>query len=221
MFIKAIIFDVGGVLNKGRPDFKTCFKAHGITLTEDLWANKNCKALIHAFSTGKYGLNENSAKAFFEDIRIKASIDKTICFDQFKQAWNATIISLNYELINQLTHLKKQGYRLFILSDSNFLHREHEEKLYQQKYPGKTLTALFEHCYFSHETGCSKHASTTKSPQAWLQILNENALDAHECLFIDDTKTNLNKAESLGFFVLHYTKASNFQTLLDKLETIR
>lgn len=113
--IQAIIFDVGVVLCEGRPDFIQCFKENGISLREDLWDNEDCKQLIFKFCTGKYGLYRDSAKDFFAELPSKASINTAHSFEQFKLAWNAAIICLNFELINQLHLLKIQGYRLFIL----------------------------------------------------------------------------------------------------------
>ncbi|MDF1678916.1 MAG: HAD-IA family hydrolase [Legionellaceae bacterium] len=217
MHIQAIIFDVGGVLNKGQPDFIHCFKQHGITLKEDLWANNQCKHLIVQFATGQYGLTEQASKQFFNEMRMKASLDEKITFEQFKQAWNSTILCLNYELLDNLHLFKNQGYRLFILSDSNLLHREYEETLYQQKYPHKTFSALFEKCYFSHETGHYKGFSGKKAHAAWLQILHENHLQAHECLFVDDKIEHIKKAKLLGLSTLHYHDNCTIKTLFDVL----
>lgn len=217
MRIKAVIFDVGGVLNQGESDFIQCFSKNNIALKKDLLEHNGCKQLIINFCTGKYGLDKHSAEKFFEDIRIQASLDKTVGFEQFKQAWNAAIICLNYDLIDNLNLLKEQGYRLFILSDNNLLHQEYEETLYQRKHPQKTLRSLFERCYFSHETGHYKGFAGEGANQAWLQILHENNLKAHECLFIDDKLEHINKAIKLGLSGLHYKNDCTSQTLFDVL----
>ena len=204
MSISTIIFDVGGVLNEAQPDFVTCFNQHQIKLKEDLWANQACHQLILDFCIGKYGLDKNSAERFFHDIHTTASLEKAVSFELFKQAWNAMIIGLNHELIDELSQLRQQGYRLFVLSDTNLLHREYIEKLYQQSYHHGTFRALFETCYFSHETGNFKGFQDKKSDQAWLQILTENSLNTHECLYIDDTLKHVQTAQSLGFHTIHY-----------------
>jgi putative hydrolase of the HAD superfamily len=193
--INAIIFDIGGVLNKGLPDFIKCFNDHGIILTENLLANVECRQLIYNFCTGKYGVHENSARAFFEDIRRKAFVSESTPFEQFKQAWNAAIVSLNYELINQLHLLRIQGYRLFVLSDTNILHCEYGEELYQRQHPNKSFRAIFDKCYFSHETGNYKGFPDHEGDRAWLQIIEENNLQPHECLFIDDKLEYVEKAK--------------------------
>lgn len=220
MRIRAIIFDVGGVLNYGFPDFKHCFKTHGITLREDLWVDNNCKKLLDDFATGNYGIDENAARNFFNDIEAQGVIQCSISYEQFKQAWNAAIICLNYELIDELSTLKEQGYRLYTLSDTNILHREYAEKLYQQKHPNATLRSLFDKCYFSHETGQYKGFSGEKANQAWLQILEENGLQPQECLFIDDKQKYVEKAIGLGLFGLHYQSGATSKTVFSALAEI-
>lgn len=213
MKIKAIIFDMGGVLNQGLPEFIPCFKAHGITLKQDLFAHTECKQLITDFQTGQYA----SPDAFFEDIRTEAPLEKHITFQQFKSAWNAAIISLNFDLLDNLNLLKQQGYRLFILSDTNLLHKEYNDTLYQQTYPNQSIEALFEKCYFSHETGNLKGFVGAKANQAWLQILQENHLEPHSCLFIDDKQEYIRKAEKLGLVGLQYTYDESASSLLHTL----
>ena len=221
MPITAIIFDVGGVLNEGRPDFIQCFNEHGIALKDDLWVNEGCKQLIYDFCTGKYSPDEKSTKLFFEAICIQAAISEEISFELFKQAWNSAIVHLNHELINELSTLREQGYRLFILSDTNLLHREYLEELYQQASFNGTLSALFDKCYFSYETGNYKGFSGMEANQSWLQILSENHLQPHECLFVDDKLEYVDKAKSLGLSALHYKEGSTSQTLFDALEEIK
>lgn len=207
--ISTLIFDVGGVFNEAQPDFVACFNQHQIKLKEDLWANQACHQLILDFCTGKYGQDKNSAERFFHDIHTTASLGKTVSFELFKQAWNAMITGLNHELIDELSQLRQQGYRLFVLSDTNLLHREYLEELYQQHDHHGTFRALFETCYFSHETGNFKGFQDKKSEQAWLQVLTENRLNAHECLYIDDTLKHVQTAEKLGFHGLHYEKINS------------
>ena len=121
---------------------------------------------------------------------------------------------LTGELIDKLILLRQQGYRLFILSDTNFLHREYIEELYQQKYTHGTLKNLFEKCYFSHETGNFKGFQDKQSEQAWLQVLSENSLSSHECLYIDDTLKHVQTARNLGFHGLHYEKIGTQEHLI-------
>ena len=217
--IKAIIFDVGGVLNEGSPDFIKAFENQGIKLQQDLWQNPKCKELILSFCTGVYGNTLESAQTFAREL-CTAAVGKEVDFARFKSAWNATILYLHDELIDKLPMLQKQGYRLFILSDTNMLHREYLETLYQRKHPAERFTALFERCYFSHETGNYKGFEEPRAKEAWLQILRENGLKPEECLFIDDKLSNVQKAEKLGIICLHYPPGSTSKTVLNKLDEL-
>ncbi len=217
MSIKAIIFDLGGVMNEGYTNFITPFGLHGIQLKQDLWEHAHCHALIRDFCTGQYGNDEAAAKQFAKAICKEDPIGQEIPFEQFKRAWNAGITVINDELIDSLDVFKKAGYQLFVLSDSNVLHRAYFEKLYQQHYPEQFFNDYFVKCYFSDETGESKSFSSVSNNKAWLQILNENHLEPEMCLFIDDKAELIHRAKKLGFHALHYVKGATSQSIFNRL----
>ncbi len=219
--IKAIIFDVGGVFNEGKSDFTETFRAHGIELKEDLWANARCKAFIVKFCTGGYGQGEDSAKEFVREICAEEPIGREISFELFKAAWNTLIVKLHHELIDQLKVLRQQGFRLFILSDTNMLHRNYLEELYQIDHPDQSFRNLFDRCYFSHETGNYKAFPDQKANQAWLQILQDNRLEPWECLFIDDKSDYVDKARRLGIHGLHYPAGSTSSLVFRELQQLQ
>ncbi len=82
--------------------------------------------------------------------------------------------------------LKERGMRLILLSNI-FVHNSAH---YKNKYQ---FTKLFEKLYFSSDIGFAKPDS-----RAFELVLRENNLRPEECLFIDDTKRNIEAARRMG-----------------------
>lgn len=127
---------------------------------------------------------------------IQKIAGKPITKEQIIQAWNALLLDFPLERIELLERLKKR-YRIFLLSNTNALHYE----AFQQRLhalTGKFLEDIFERTYFSHT------AHLRKPDAAIYQlVLDENALNAAETLFIDDTASNFSGAEEVGIQTLH------------------
>jgi len=60
--------------------------------------------------------------------------------------------------------------------------------------------AIFDRVYFSWQTGHQK-----PDEQAYLQVLDENKLNANECLYFDDSEANVASAKALGINSYFYS----------------
>ena len=90
---------------------------------------------------------------------------------------------------------KSNKYQLILLSNTNALHIEQVKKNMTNKYYNR-FKKSFDKFYLSHEIQLSK-----PHPSIYEFVLNENKLNANECLFIDDTKVNTDTASTLGIHV--------------------
>lgn len=90
------------------------------------------------------------------------------------------------ETVEIVQGLRDKGVRLMLLSNI-FLHGSAH---YKNKYQ---FIKLFEKLYFSSDIGFAK-----PDPRAFELVLRENNLRPEECLFIDDTKRNVEAARRLG-----------------------
>ncbi|HVZ76184.1 MAG TPA: HAD-IA family hydrolase [Candidatus Paceibacterota bacterium] len=90
------------------------------------------------------------------------------------------------ETVALVKELKAQGVKLFLLSNIYVYNAQH----FIKKYPS---LALFDKLYFSSDTGFAK-----PDRQAYEQILEENDLEAEECVFFDDKAVNVEGACALG-----------------------
>ncbi len=113
---------------------------------------------------------------------------------QIIEAWNYIIKDFpihRLEFVKQLA--KNNEYKLILLSNTNEMHIDFIKKnvpFYNE------FKDCFDKFYLSHEILLRK-----PNIDIFEFVLNENGLNAKECLFIDDTKENTDSASTLGIHV--------------------
>jgi HAD superfamily hydrolase (TIGR01509 family) len=110
----------------------------------------------------------------------------------------------NEEMITLARELKRQGIRLFILSN-NFAERA---KFYDETFPW--LKELFEKVYYSWQTGFIK-----PDPLCWQTILAENNLQPADTLYLDDSAANVEAAKTLGINAFVFQGAEETKKILN------
>ncbi len=108
--------------------------------------------------------------------------------------WNSIIKHFpkkRLEFIQQLAKDKK--YQLILLSNTNELHINHIKECVNFY---EDFKACFDKFYLSHEIMLRK-----PNADIFQFVLNENKLEAKQCLFIDDTTENTEAASKLGMHV--------------------
>jgi putative hydrolase of the HAD superfamily len=85
------------------------------------------------------------------------------------------------------------NYRVFLLSNTNIIHRKAFNKIFQSQFKEGTLDEFFDRAYFSYEIGLRK-----PDAEAYEFVLQENNLSASRTLFIDDSLPNIEAAEKAG-----------------------
>ena len=185
--VKAIIFDLGGVIvdldiNKTRHELALLL---GLEQPELYYS----KGHIPLFSD--YEVGEITAEAFIDGL-LKQSINGTTR-EQLIDAWNAMLLNIPIKRIKMLERLRID-YRLFILSNTNSIHVERFEKMA----PGyNTLSELFESAYYSHLLGARK-----PDKAIFDAVIAQEGLDVTSTLFVDDLPANIEAAKLLGFKTL-------------------
>ena len=113
-------------------------------------------------------------------------------------AWNAILLDFpEYRLTYLEALAASKQYRLFLLSNTNDIHIEHEKE-----HMGKDRFNRFKNCfevfYLSYEMGMRKPDS-----EIFEFVLDQNQLKPEETLFVDDTRENTDTAASLGIKTWH------------------
>ena len=184
--IKAIIFDFGGViLNIDFGKSNKAFADLGVKDFNEMFSQQNADHLFRHLEEGK--LNELE---FYEAFRRSSQIN--LPDDQIKKAWNALLISYRREALLTLKRIRP-NYKLYLLSNTNSIHLEAFNKMYEEQVGEGSLEDYFDKIYYSHEIGARK---PDKEPYEY--VLKENNLSPAETLFIDDSVQNIKPAEDLG-----------------------
>ena len=175
MEIKAVIFDVGGVLVE---------KVFG-PLMDGLAVEYNLNsAALHKYSWSlfdKVNQGEMTEKELFENIIEKFNIpisaslleEKSMQLKPIKKVW---------EYVREL----KNRYTLAILSNLGKSWSIAREEQFH-------ISNLFDEVVWSCDLGISK-----PNKQIFNYLINKLNINPGECVFIDDKQSNINAAQSLG-----------------------
>jgi len=182
--IKAIIFDLGGViLNINYQNTVDRFTKLGIKNINTFYSKKAQSNIFNKIETGKI-----SEKEFLLRIQKKTN---NVTIKQIKEAWNSMLLNLPENRITLLKKLK-QKYSIFLLSNINTIHiSKFKQILGNKKY--HEFYNLFDKVYFSHKIGFRK-----PDQKAFQLILDKNKLTNSNILFIDDSPQHIEGAKKLG-----------------------
>ena len=191
--IKAIIFDVGGVITKDFNGFGMLASKLNIDydLIVRIWKENSTKIHEH----------KSTIENFLDIVKEKSKIDADII-----GTWEK-IYYENIELdAGVLSILKKLHgkYKLIVISNAAEFHARQIRK--------KGVYSHFDRVFLSHEVGIKK-------PQRGIfeHALKELKLNADECVFIDNDEENIAAATELGFKAINFKNAEHLATELKRL----
>lgn len=172
--IKAIIFDLNGIFLTSDPFSQRVEDKYGIN--KDFFYQELKKVMDIARTPGRTS----------SDIWQPLANLVHLSIPEFLDFWYSGE-KLNLEMMNFAKDLKNDGYKIYVLSNSL---RERVE-YYHQHF--SEIFDLFDGIYFSTETGFVK-----PDPKAFQNILDQNQLLSQNCIYFDDSQTNVQAAINLG-----------------------
>jgi FMN phosphatase YigB (HAD superfamily) len=177
--IKNIVFDLGNVLISFRPS--------AYFDNKDYPENIKCKILSDIFASREWLMLDNG------DINTTEAINSISLKSSLKREEIAHIFNLRTDMmfpldqnVRLLPELKKQGYKLYFLS--NFPIDIFEE----------IKTGYFFFTYFDGGVISSEVKFSKPDERIYETLLENYSLIAEESLFIDDIEINVRAAENLG-----------------------
>lgn len=192
--IRNIVFDLGGVLVglDGRRSM-AAFDALGCEAVSEYIRDHRTEDLFYRIELGLITTHE-----FCEEIR---QMTRTTATDeQMVEAWNVLISEPTAERLRALWALREEGYRLFLLSNTNDMHWQHCLPMFRRQSAedagraGVDADALpFERVFLSYEMHLAK-----PDTQIFSEVMRQAGLQASETLFIDDNEANVKAAASVG-----------------------
>lgn len=186
--IKNIVFDFGGVLvNLDKQRTIDRFQQLGCDVQGCIrdYVQQGPFARLEIGLIGK--------EEFYSEIRMLCTREKdqSITSTQIDEAWNTMLVDVPRRRLQALLKLRKR-YRLFLLSNTNRIHREYscKEFFLSNDY---SVNDYFERIYLSYELGLMKPDTAI-----FKTLLEQEGLIAQETLFIDDSPANCEAAALLG-----------------------
>ena len=183
---EAIIFDLGGViLDVDYNLTRTAFEKLGVRNFNAMYSQSGADMLFSKLETGAI-----SEEDFY--IEINKSSGLQLSHSEIKKAWNAILLDFREQSLLFLDELKPK-YKLFLLSNTNHIHLDEFNKIYNEKKREKPFIEFFENAYFSCEIGLRK---PDRACYDW--VLKKEKLDPGKTIFVDDSIQNIETARLAG-----------------------
>jgi len=173
---------------------------------------------INSLNQLEAGLGERFIKLYKENYHIHRDFEKgkiseedfistmlrwtenKISAEEFCRDWS-DIFSLNEDVIDLLPKLKEK-YKLYLLSNTNSIHKRYGYQHYE-------FLKIFDKLFLSHEVGFVK-----PEKEIYQEIMKYSGIPAEELIFIDDIKEYVEAAKELGWDGIQFI---GYQNLLDEL----
>ena len=205
--MKAIIFDLGGVLlNLDYSKSIQAFDDLGIENAQELFSQAQQSWLFDDFETGKID-------AITFRLEIKKLIKHQVSDEDIDEAWNSMLLDFP---LNRFEFLKKMAlqYRIFLLSNTNEIHMGWFKNYINQLFGENVFFDLFEVAYLSNEMRMRK-----PHKEIFDYVINQNNLDPNTTLFIDDSAQHLVGAKEAGLQTIWLEKGQETIVVLNDFLT--
>ena len=200
--IRNIVFDLGNVIINIDPDLTfRRFRELGVGNFDEIYSMMRQTDVFDRLDTGKITLPE-----FRQAIRDFAQMN--IADMQIDEAWCAMLLDFPGENAELLRKLRTEGYKLYLLSNTNEMHINYYTEYLKQQIGRDLLSELFDCTFYSHEIGYRK-----PNREAFEYVLKTEGLKPAETLYIDDLEHNVIGARQTGMQAYHHPKGDRLVDL--------
>lgn len=205
--IKTILFDLGGVIiTLEQEQAVRRFEALGL---------KDARERLDAYTQqGIFGDLEHGLITA-EDFRRELSVmvGHEVTHEECAYAWQGYAKEVPVRNLEALTRLRRQGYRVLLLSNTNPYMMEWVESE-QFDGHGHPLSAYLDKCYLSYQMKLMK-----PSEAIFREVLRQEKTFASEVLFVDDGPRNVMVASQLGMRTFCPVNGADWTAELESLMT--
>ncbi|MDD7252097.1 MAG: HAD family phosphatase [Prevotellaceae bacterium] len=188
--IKTIAFDMGGVIF-------TMDWAQAVARFEEIGVSDAEHLLDPYTQRGIFGDME-AGRISDEDFRRKLSayIGKELTWQQCQYGWKGYVAEVPKRNLDALQQLRKQGYRLVLLSNTNPYMMSW---VFSPEFDGQghSLRDYMDDFYLSYVCKIMK-----PDPAIFQLVVDREGLDPSEILFLDDSAANIRAAQGVGLHTL-------------------
>ena len=199
--IKAIIFDMGGVLvDLDIEDCKKVFK-------ETLGYNDIDQIIDACHQKGIYGdLEEGTLSAEeFRSIVLAGSRPGSVP-EMVDEAMSHILVGIQPYKVQMLKKLA-QEYDLYMLSNNNAICLPYSRAMFADA--GIPLEDIFKKCFFSFEMKALK-----PSAAFYKEVVEQIGMPAEEMFFIDDSQRNVDGSIAAGLPAVYYEPGTDLEALI-------
>ncbi|HOW53112.1 MAG TPA: HAD family phosphatase [Syntrophorhabdaceae bacterium] len=194
--IKLFVFDLGKVILPFEHR-QIAVKLHEASMIRDRFKPDDVFQFLFDHSRGFVNVYEEgrtTSREFFMKLRERYKLD--LEFEEFKEIWN-NIFEEDPAVNEVILYLKKKGYPVFLLSNTNELHFAH----IIEKYP---IVNYLDEWILSFEVGAKK-----PSEKIYDTIFEKKTVERHEVLYIDDIPQYVEAAASYGIPGIVFREAAD------------
>lgn len=194
---KIIVFDLGGVLIDWNP--KYLYRK----LIDD---EDEIDTFLTEVCSPEWNVKQDAGRALAEATAERVALfpDKRSLIEAFYDRWEEMLGGEISDTVEILRELKASGEKLYALTN----------------WSGETFPIALRQFDFLHwfeGTVVSGVENLAKpDPAIFHLLLNRFELQAEDCLFIDDSKTNIEAATKIGFDTHHFTSADELRDYLSQ-----
>lgn len=201
--IKAIIFDMGGVLvDLDIEDCKRAFKEYlGYEKIDELIDPCHQKGIYGDLEEGKLSGDE------FRKLVLAESRPGSVAEDVDRAMWHILTGIEPYKA--QLLKRLSESYDLYLLSNNNEVCLPRSRAMFAEA--GTPMETLFNKCFYSFEMKALK-----PSEAFYKAVVAEIGLPAEQMFFIDDSQKNVDGAIAAGLPAVYYQPGSDLEALIEK-----
>lgn len=201
--IKAIIFDMGGVLvDLDIEDCKRAFKEYlGYEKIDELIDPCHQKGIYGDLEEGKLSGDE------FRKLVLAESRPGSVAEDVDRAMWHILTGIEPYKA--QLLKRLSESYELYLLSNNNEVCLPRSRAMFAEA--GTPMETLFKKCFYSFEMKALK-----PSEAFYKAVVAEIGLPAEQMFFIDDSQKNVDGAIAAGLPAVYYQPGSDLEALIEK-----
>mgnify|MGYP001550060846 CR=1 FL=1 len=196
-----IIFDLGGViLDIDYNLTRNAFRNLGITDFDGMYSQAGADQLFQKLETGKI-----SEESFYKELNRRTGLN--LLPEAIRIAWNAMLLNFREGSLHFLDNISSK-YRIFLLSNTNYIHLTSFNKIFLNKKREKPFDKYFEKAFYSCEIGLRK---PDRICYEW--VLKETGINAGKTLFIDDSAQNIEAAKKVGLQTVHLDEGKYIENL--------
>jgi len=200
--IKAIIFDFGNVLLEWNPR----------NVYQRFFPNdpEGMERFLKEVDFADWNLQQDKGRPFAEGVAILSQQfpHHSHLIQAYHDHWVESVSGSIAGTVRILKQLKQAGYSLYGLSNWSAETFPYARKKYD-------FFDLLDDIVISGEVGHIK-----PDPEIFQIMLEKVGRPAQECLFIDDSLTNIKQAQKMGFATIHFQSPEQLETKLRELKIV-